>query len=240
VSQGAPAPVAAFLTVAPKIGALVALARFVDVLPAGEVGWRPLVAVVAAATMTLGNLAAFWQDDVRRLLGWSSVSQSGYGIMAAVAVGASPLARPALLTFAVAYALANLAAFGVVVALRGRTDLADYSGLFRTHPWLATALTVAMLSLVGIPPLIGFTAKLQLFTAAIDAGYGWLAFVAVVNTVASVFYYLRVIAPAYLGDAPARPATLGAASGATVVTAAAALVVTGVAAGPLVTAFGPG
>ncbi len=237
VSQGAPAPAAAFLTVAPKIGALIALARLLQILPSDGVGWRPLVAVVAAATMTLGNLAAFWQDDVRRLLGWSSVSQSGYGIMAAVAVGASPHATPALLTFALAYALANLAAFGVVVALRGRTDISDYTGLARTRPWLTAALTLAMLSLVGIPPLIGFTAKLQLFTATIDAGYSWLAVLAVVNTVASVFYYLRVIGPAYLGERGARPATLGPWSAATVAAATIGLVATGVLAGPTVGAF---
>ncbi|MBW3577633.1 MAG: NADH-quinone oxidoreductase subunit N [Actinobacteria bacterium] len=237
VSQGAPAPAAAFLTVAPKIGALIALARLVQVLPSDGVGWRPLVAVVAAATMTLGNLAAFWQDDVRRLLGWSSVSQSGYGIMAAVAVGASPHATPALLTFALAYALANLAAFGVVVALRGRTDISDYTGLARSCPWLTAALTLAMLSLVGIPPLIGFTAKLQLFTATIDAGYGWLAVLAVVNTVASLFYYLRVIGPAYLGERGERPVTLGPWSAATVAAATIGLVATGVLAGPTVGAF---
>lgn len=236
VAQGAPAPAAAFLTVAPKIGALIALARLVEVLP-DAVGWRPLVAVVAAATMTVGNLSALWQNDLRRLLGWSSVSQSGYGIMAAVAVGASPQAVPALLTFALAYALANLAAFGVVVALRGRTDVADYAGLARTRPWLALALTVAMLSLVGVPPLIGFTAKLQLFSAAIDAGYAWLAVVAVVNTVVSLFYYLRVIAPLYLAEQPARLPTLGRWPTVTTTVAATAVLATGVLAGPIVAAF---
>lgn len=237
VAQGAPAPAAALLTVAPKIGALIALARFVEVIPADVVGWRPLVAAIAAATMTLGNLAAFWQDDVRRLLGWSSVSQSGYGIMAVVAVGASDQATPALLTFAVAYAVANVAAFGVVTALRGRTALADYRGLGRTRPWLAAALTIALLSLVGVPPLIGFTAKLQLFAAAIDAGYAWLAVLAVINSVASLFYYLRVIAPAYLAEPGEAPATLGPWSGATVGVAAVGVVAAGIAAGPILGAF---
>lgn len=240
VAQGAPAPAAAFLTVAPKIGALVALTRLVAALPAEAVGWRPLVAVVAAATMTVGNLSALWQEDVRRLLGWSSVSQSGYGIMAAAAVGASPQAVPALLTFALAYALANLAAFGVVVALRGRTDVGDYAGLARTRPWLALALTVALLSLVGVPPLIGFTAKLQLFAAAIDAGYAWLAVIAVVNTVVSLFYYLRVIAPAYLGASSASLPTLGRWSAVTTTVAALGVLVTGLLGGPIVSAFAGG
>lgn len=237
VAEGAPAPAAAFLTVVPKVGALIALARFVSLLPEAGVGWRPLVAVLAAVTMTVGNLVAFWQDDVRRLLGWSSVSQSGYGVMAVVAIGASARAVPALLTFAVAYTLANIAAFGVVVALRGRTAIGDYTGLGRTQPLLMAALTIAMLSLVGIPPLIGFPAKLQLFAATIDAGYTWLAVVAVVNTVASLFYYLRVIGPAYLGDRDDALPTMGRTTTATVALAATAVVAAGVLAGPLVTAF---
>jgi len=121
VADGAPVPVAAFLTTVPKIGALVAFGRVVAVLPESAVGWRPVVAVVAAATMTLGNLAALAQDDVRRLLGWSAVSQSGYGLLAVVAIGRSPLAIPSLLYFTAAYAVANMAAFAVVAELRGRS-----------------------------------------------------------------------------------------------------------------------
>jgi len=197
VADGAPAPVAAFLTVAPKVGALIAISRLMFTLPEEQVGWRLLVAVLAAATMTLGNLAALWQDDVRRLLGWSAVSQSGYGLMAVVALGRSELAIPSLLFFLVAYAVANLAAFGVVVELRGRADRATYAGLATAQPLLALVLVVSVLSLVGVPPLAGFTAKLALFGAAIDAGYTWLAILAVANTVVSLAYYLRVIAPSY-------------------------------------------
>lgn len=209
VAEGAPAPVAAFLTVAAKIGALVALARLVWLLPEAGIAWRPLVALLAAATMTLGNLAALWQDDVRRLLGWSSVSQTGYGLMAVVALGRSDLAVPSLLFFLVAYALANLAAFGVVVALRGLTDRAAYRGLARTRPLLAAALVVSFLSFIGIPPLAGFTAKLALFGAAIDAGYAWLAVLAVANTVVSAAYYARVMGPAFFAPPAEQPAILG-------------------------------
>lgn len=200
VADGAPAPAAAFLTSVPKIGALVALGRLVLVLPEDGVGWRPLVALVAAATMTLGNLAALWQDDVRRLLGWSAVSQSGYALMAVVALGRSPLAVPALLFFLIAYVLGNLAAFGVVVRLRGLRSRDDYAGLARHRPWLAAALGLAFLSFVGIPPLAGFVGKLALFAASIEAGYGWLAVLAILNTVVSLFYYLRVLAPAFLAS----------------------------------------
>jgi NADH-quinone oxidoreductase subunit N len=206
VAQGAPAPAAAFLTVAPKIGGLIALARIFAVLPDGAVGWRPLVAVIAAVTMTVGNLSALWQDDVRRLLCWSSVSQAGYALMAVAVIGRTDHALPALLFFLAAYAAAQLAAFAVVTEMRGRTDLADYRGLATRRPLLATALAVSLLSFVGIPPLGGFAGKLLLFTAAIDGGYAWLAAVAVVNTVVSLFYYLRVIGPIAL-DEPA-PADL--------------------------------
>ncbi len=197
VADGAPVPVAAFVTAVPKIGALIALARFVFLLPESGVGWRSVIALLAAVTMTLGNAAALWQDDVRRLLGWSAVSQTGYGMMAIVALGRSALAIPSLLFFLVAYTLANLAAFGVVAELRGEAKRMQYAGLASTHPLLAATLVVSFLSFVGIPPLAGFGAKLALFGAVIDAGYSWLAVVAVVNTVVSLAYYARVLGPAY-------------------------------------------
>jgi NADH-quinone oxidoreductase subunit N len=228
VADGAPAPVAAFVTAVPKIGALIVLARLVAVLPEGATGWRPLVAVLAAVTMTLGNVAALWQDDVRRLLGWSAVSQTGYGLMAVVALGRSPLALPALLYFLAAYALATVAAFGVVVVLRGQANRARYAGLAAAHPWLAFAILVSFLSFVGIPPLAGFPAKLALFGAVIDAGYGWLAALAVANTVVSVFYYVRVLAPVYFDDSPAEPLpTIGPWAAGGVALATAAVVVLG-------------
>ena len=144
------------------MGALLACGRLVVVLPEGSVGWRPLEALLAAATMALGNLAALWQDDVRRLLGWSAVPQSGYGLLDVVALGRSDLAVPSLLLFFAAYALANMAAFAVVIELRGRAQLGAYRGLAARHPLQAASLLVAFLSVVGIPPLAGFTAKLGL------------------------------------------------------------------------------
>jgi len=209
VADGSPAAAAAFLTAAPKIGAFIAIARLVSVMPDAAIGWRPLVAVLAAATMTLGNLACLWQDDIRRLLGWSAVSQTGYGLMAVVALGRSDLALPALLYFLVAYALGNLAAFGVVVALRGLRDRSDFAGLSRVRPGLSAALVIAFLSFVGIPPLAGFAAKLALFGATLEAGYAWLAVLAVANTVVSLFYYARFIGPAYFEAPTGERAVLG-------------------------------
>jgi len=233
VVQGAPAPAAAFLTVAPKVGALIGLARIVSLLPDSAVGWRPLVAGVAALTMTVGNLSALWQDDVRRLLGWSSVSQAGYALMAIPVLGRSSQALPALLFFVTAYAAAQMAAFGVVVELRGRTSLDDYRGLAHRRPWLAATLIVALLSFVGVPPLAGFGGKLLLFTATIDGGYSWLAVVAVVNTVVSLFYYLRVVAPIALDDAVGPVPVLGRWAAVGTAVPAAAVVALGLGAQPI-------
>ncbi|MDQ6634916.1 MAG: NADH-quinone oxidoreductase subunit N [Gemmatimonadota bacterium] len=222
-AEGAPAPVAAFVTAAPKIGALIALARLLAILPEGGSGWRPAIAVVAALTMTLGNLAALWQEDVRRLLGWSAVSQAGYGLMGVVALGRSSLALPSLLYFLLAYALATLAAFGVVVILRGQSDRGQYAGLATTRPWLAAAMLVSLLSYIGVPPLAGFGAKLALFGATLEAGYGWLAIAAAVNTAISVAYYLRVIAPMFL-ETPGKILPVLRGRGAHVAVASAALI----------------
>ncbi|PVA08906.1 NADH-quinone oxidoreductase subunit L [Pelagivirga sediminicola] len=239
VAEGAPVPAAAFLTVVPKIGAALALYRLVHLFPDAEM-LRPLIAALSVLTMTLGNLAALWQEDARRLIGWSSVSQSGYALMAVAVADLAPHALPALIWFLAAYALANLTAFAVIAHLRGRTALEDYKGLARTQPAMAATLILAFLSLVGIPPLIGFVGKLGLFMVTIDGGYAWLAIAAMLNTVVSLFYYVRVIAPMYFaapqGDAPA---TLGVPSGAVAVVAAAGLVALGLLSGPfLAEAFG--
>lgn len=236
VAQGAPAPVAAFVTSVPKVGGFIFLARFVAALP-DTVGWRPLLALVALLTMTLGNLAALWQDDVRRLLGWSAVSQTGYGLLALVALGRSDLALPSLLVFLVAYVAGNLAAFGAVVQLRGRTKLADYHGLARHRPWMAAAIAVAFLSFIGVPPLVGFVAKLLLFAAAIEAAYLWLAVAGVVNTIISIFYYVRVLAPTYFEQPPKPVAVLGTAAGTATLLFAGATIGVGLAAEPLIDAF---
>lgn len=237
VAQGAPAPIAAFVTAVPKVGGFIFLARFVLALPSGVIGWEVLIAVLAALTMTLGNLACLWQDDLRRLLGWSAVSQAGYGLMAIVAIGQSDLAVPALLYFLLAYVPANLAAFGVVVELRGRTVIADYEGLARVRPLLTGALATSFLSFIGVPPLSGFVAKLLLFLVAIEVGYTWLAVVAAINTVISIFYYVRVLAPAYFGG-PAGPVpVLGRTAAWATVASAGSLFVIGIAAEPFMAAL---
>ncbi|SKA17073.1 NADH-quinone oxidoreductase subunit N [Consotaella salsifontis] len=225
VAEGAPVPSTAFLTVVPKVGAAIAFARFVSLFPEGSVAIRPLVAALALITMTLGNLAALWQEDLRRMLGWSSVSQSGYALMAVAVVGLSPHAVPALILFLFGYAASNLTAFAAVAHLRGRTARADYDGLATTRPWVAGTIILALLSLVGIPPSIGFVGKLELFLATVDGGYSWLAAAAVINTVASLFYYLRFIAPMMFAP-PTRPvATLGLPTGVAVAIGSGAILI---------------
>jgi NADH-quinone oxidoreductase subunit N len=204
VTDGTPPAVAAIVTTIPKIGGLIAVYRLLLVaVPPEVVDWPLLVAVLAAASMTLGNLAAFFQTSVQRLLAYSTVSQVGYILMAVAVAGRAELALPALLFYLAAYAVTNLGAFAVVVELPAARSLEDYRGLARRHPGLAAALVVCLLGLIGTPPTAVFVGKLTVFTAAVDGGLAWLAVLAVVNTIASVFYYLRWIAPAFLGPAPA-------------------------------------
>ncbi len=196
--QGAPVSIAAYLSVITKTAAFFALAQALRDLPR-EAGWPFALAVISAATMTWGYLAALVQTNLVRLLAYSSVAQSGYLLMGVVALGASPAAVPGIVVFAAAYVAMNLGAFAVVMVV-GR-ELRDLDGLGRTHPVLAVALVVFLLSLTGIPPLFGFVGKLYLFTAAINAGFLWLAVIGILNSVLSLAVYLRLVVP--MGREPA-------------------------------------
>jgi NADH-quinone oxidoreductase subunit N len=205
VTDGTPPAVAAVVTTIPKIGGLVAAYRLLLVaVPAEVVDWPLLVAVLAAASMTLGNLAAFFQTSVQRLLAYSTISQVGYLLVAVAVAGRTGFAQPALLLYLAAYAVTNLGAFAVVAELPQARTLDDYRGAARRHPALVAALIVCLLGLIGTPPTAVFLGKLTVFTAAVDGGFAWLAVLALVNTIASVFYYLRWIAPAF-GRAAAEP-----------------------------------
>ena len=195
-AQGAGGAVAAFLTTIPKVGAVIAAYRLVDVLP-DTLAWPLLVGLLAVASMTLGNLAAYWQTDPRRLLGWSTVSQVGYLLVPVAVAGRSDLALPSLLLYLAAYTVTNLSAFALTTAFPDRRNLESYRGMGRANPWLGASLVVALLGLVGTPPTIVFVGTLTTTAAAWDAGHAWLAVAVFVNTVASLFYYLRWIAPVY-------------------------------------------
>lgn len=195
-ASGATPAVAAVITTIPKIGALAALFRLVDgPLRDTAIDWRLLLALLAVASMSLGNLAAFFQQDVRRLLGYSTISQVGYLLLPVVAAGRVEAAGPALLFYLAGYAVTNIGAFAVVAAAPQLTTVVDYRGLARTRPALTMALVVCLLGFIGTPPLAVFVGKLTAFTVAVDSGYTWLAAVAAANTAASVYYYLHWIVP---------------------------------------------
>ncbi|MEH0824314.1 MULTISPECIES: NADH-quinone oxidoreductase subunit N [unclassified Micromonospora] len=210
--DGAPLPVAAYLSTASKLGGVVALLAVVQrALPADVTG--PVLALLAVATMTVGNLVALRQRRTVRLLAWSSVAQAGY-ILAplgalALAAGRTDEARSAAYAAAVAYAvffvLLELAAFAALVALRpagadgGTVD--DLRGAARRHPWVAAALALALIGLAGLPPgLAGLFAKVTVVRSLLTGGAGWLALVVAVNAVIGLAYYLRLAATLYAGD----------------------------------------
>jgi len=193
--QGAPIAAAAYLSVVPKIGAIFGLAQVARDLPLDAANWRLILAVLAVLSMTYGNLGALVQTNVVRLLGYSSIAQAGFFLLGVAAVGASPLAVQSLVLFAAAYAAMNLGAFAVVDRIGA--ELQAFAGAGRTAPWLGAAMTVFLLSLVGVPPLGGFVGKLLLFGAALDAGLAWLAVVSILNSVLSLAVYLRIIVALY-------------------------------------------
>jgi len=192
--EGAPVSIAAYLSVIPKIGAIFALAQVVRDLPV-ESGWQWIIAVVAALTMTYGYLAALGQQNVVRLLAYSSIAQAGYFLLGVIAVGSSPLAFESLIVFAAAYAAMNLGAFAIVMQV-GRT-LDAFKNIGYQFPMAGIAMVVFLISLAGIPPLAGFVGKFLLFGAAMQTGYTWLVVIAIINSVLSLAVYLRIVVPMY-------------------------------------------
>lgn len=193
---GGPTPVSLFITVASKAAAFALLLRvlFVAVLPLQE-SWTLLLAVLSVGTMTLGNVAAVTQDNIKRLLAYSSIAHAGYALIGVVA--ATEFGMAAALFYLLAYAFMNVGAWAVVTLLRrdgvASDRLDDFGGLAGRSYWAFGAMLLFMLSLGGIPPTMGFLGKWYVFGAAIDAGWTWLAVIAVVNTAISLYYYLRVV-----------------------------------------------
>jgi NADH-quinone oxidoreductase subunit N len=208
VYEGAPTPVTAFISVVSKAAGFVfALRLFPYALPGWRAVWEPFLVAGAVLSMTVGNLAAIPQANIKRLLAYSSISQAGYLLVAFV--GEPITGAGAILFYLLVYALANLAAFTVVIAFSsssGSDRLEDYAGLARREPFLALALAFALLSLAGMPPFAGFIGKIYLFSAAMRAGYLWLVIVAALNSIVSLFYYLLVLRRMYFPEpAPGLP-----------------------------------
>ena len=214
VYEGAPTAVTAFMSVGTKAAAFAALLRVLAVgLPSIADVWVPALAALAALTMLIGNIGALVQTNLKRLLAYSSIGQAGYilmGVVAAAYPASAERGVNGVIFYFVGYAFANLAAFAVLIALEERgapaVTVNDLSGLFGRHPWLAGALTLALLSLAGVPPLAGFVAKLYVFTAAWQAGLGWLVVVGVIASAIAAFFYLRPVAAMFMGRAD-RPLT---------------------------------
>jgi NADH-quinone oxidoreductase subunit N len=207
--QGSPTPVTAYLSVGPKVGAFaIALRLFVGALGPLKADWLPVVIILAAATMTLGNLVAITQDNVKRMLAYSSIAHTGYILVGLAAyAGGQQTGLSAILFYGAAYTFMNMGAFAVVTALQRRpgvsSQISTFAGLGRRDPWLGALMALFLLSLTGIPPLAGFWAKAYVILAAIQAG-GWLSVLAVlamINAAAAAFYYLRVVVYMYMRDA---------------------------------------
>jgi NADH-quinone oxidoreductase subunit N len=201
VYEGAPTPITAFLSVGSKAASFAMLLRiFTIAVPSMNADWRLLFEVLAIVTMTVGNLAALTQTNIKRMLAYSSIAHAGYVLIGVVAY--TPRGIAAMLIYLLIYAFMQLGAFAVVIMMRRRDmigdELKDLSGLHLRHPFAAFAMLLFMLSLGGIPPTAGFMGKFWLFSAAIEAGYVWLAVIGVLNSAISLYYYIRIVVFMYV------------------------------------------
>jgi NADH-quinone oxidoreductase subunit N len=207
--EGAPAVVTGFMSTGVKAAAFAAFARvFLSAYGSFSAEWIPVVSAVAVATMVLGTVVGVAQSSLKRMLAYSSIAHGGYLLVGLVAVNEIGVA--AILFYLLAYSVTNLAAFGVI-ALLGQRDqandgLRDYAGLWHSHPALAALMTVALLSLGGLPPTAGFIGKWYIFSAAVSAGHYGLAVIGVLTSVVSVFFYLRVVVMMYMASRDGAPA----------------------------------
>jgi NADH-quinone oxidoreductase subunit N len=212
VYEGAPTPITAYLSVASKAAGFAIILRvFFSAFNFPQwlsQDWGLLFAVLAAIGMTLGNIVALLQINIKRMLGYSSIAQAGYLMVGLATVGYSLnsdiIGRSSLLFFLAAYALTNLGAFIAIIAISGKLNsdlIGDYSGMGRRSPLLALALTLCLISLIGIPPAAGFMAKFYIFSGAVQNGLLWLVIIAVINSVVSAYYYLRIVKVMWL-EAP--------------------------------------
>jgi NADH-quinone oxidoreductase subunit N len=212
--EGAPTPVTAFMAAAVKVAAVAAMIRVFgqflggEKLPYGTLGWASPMVVLAAITITVGNIAAIRQDNVKRMLAYSSISHGGVLLVGLCAMGlASPSGQSALVYYLIAYALTTMGAFAVVSYVGSkqneRLGIDDWAGLASKHPAAALAMTVCLLSLGGMPPTGGFFAKWYVFKSAMDAQDQqllWVTIIGVVNSAVSIFYYLKLVTAMYFKD----------------------------------------
>jgi NADH-quinone oxidoreductase subunit N len=250
--EGAPTPVTGFMAAGVKAAAFGGILRVLEtafgnpLLVFDFTGWANIVVVLSAATMVIGNLAALRQDNVKRLLAYSSIGHAGYILVGVAAMGlGSASAKPAVLFYLLSYTFTTLGSFGVIAWIGNRQDerlfVDDWAGLSVSRPAVALAMTVFLLSLGGVPPTGGFFAKFYLFKAALESPQlYWLVVVGVLSSVVSIFYYLRIIVAMYFRE-PLRPLTPtdAASTRAALVITAFAVLLLGIFPGPFVDLAGP-
>ena len=203
VYVGAPTPVTAWLAVASKGASFAILLRILyEGLGSVSVEWQKIVAIVAVITMIWGNIAALTQDNVKRMLAYSSIAHAGYILIGVLAV--SQVGLWSVLFYLLAYTFITMGAFGTVILLERREyageTCADYAGLAWRSPFLAAMMLLFMVALTGIPPTGGFVGKFYLFAAALQAGWGWVAVIGVLTSAISLYYYFRIVLYMYLKD----------------------------------------
>jgi NADH-quinone oxidoreductase subunit N len=211
VYEGAPTPITAYLSVASKAAGFAVILRvFFSAFSLPDwlsLNWGLIFAILSVISMTLGNIAAIPQNNIKRMLGYSSIAQAGYLMVGLATLGFSTAADVAgqsvILFFLVSYALTNLGAFIAIIAISNKLNsdlIPDYSGMGKRAPVLAMALTLCLISLIGMPPAAGFMAKFYLFSAAVRYDLLWLVVIAVLNSVISAYYYLRVVKVMWFGQ----------------------------------------
>jgi len=208
VYEGAPTPVTAFMSVGPKAAGFAAMGRvFLVALASVEVSWTQILIPVAILTMAVGNIMAISQKNIKRMLAYSSIAHAGYALLGIIAGSSEGVA--AMMNYLMIYAFMNIGAFAVIILLRSEgfvgEALSDYEGLSKTHPLVSALMLVFMFALTGIPPTAGFMGKFYLFVALIEAGYAWLAVVAVAFSAISAYFYLRIVMLMYMKDPKDHP-----------------------------------
>ncbi len=211
VYEGAPTPITAYLSVGSKAAGFAIILRvFYSAFGIPEwlsLNWGLIFAVLAAISMTLGNVVALTQTNIKRMLGYSSIAQAGYLMVGLATMGVSPadvtMGQSGVLFFLAGYSLTNLGAFTAIIAISNKLDsdlIQDFSGMIKRAPVLALALSLCLISLIGMPPAVGFMAKFYIFSGAVQNGLLWLVIIAVLNSVISAYYYLRVVKVMWFGE----------------------------------------
>ncbi|MGD0884398.1 MAG: NADH-quinone oxidoreductase subunit N [Thermodesulfovibrionales bacterium] len=203
VYEGAPTSVTAFMSVGPKAAGFAALGRIFFIAFASlRLDWTAILIPIAILTMAVGNILALSQTNIKRMLAYSSIAHAGYALIGIIAGGSEGIAS--MMNYLFIYAFMNIGAFTVVIMLRSREckgeEIADFQGLAKTHPLASALMLIFMFSLTGIPPTAGFIGKFYLFMAAVNAGYTWLALVAVIFSAISAYFYLRIVMYMYMRE----------------------------------------